>query len=49
MYYTDSDRSYMAQVADKIIVRIEGNADTSDPTLKSFIGAIDFAAIEKAR
>ena len=47
MTYSDSDRSYMTLVADKVIVRIEGNADTPDPTLKSFIAIIDFAAIEK--
>ena len=47
MSYTENDHSYMTLVADKIIVKIEGNADTPDPTLKSFIGAIDFAAIEK--
>jgi hypothetical protein len=34
-------------VADKIIVKVGGGKDTPDPTLKSFIGAIDFAAIEK--
>lgn len=47
MSYTESDHSYMTVVADKVIVRLEGNADTPDVTLKSFIGAIDFAAIEK--
>jgi hypothetical protein len=47
MSYTESDHSYMTVVADKVIVRLEGNADTPDATLKSFIGAIDFAAIEK--
>jgi hypothetical protein len=47
MSYTESDHSYMTVVADEVIVRLEGNADTPDATLKSFIGAIDFAAIEK--
>jgi hypothetical protein len=47
MSYTESDHSYMTVVADKVIVRLEGNADTPDVTLKSFIGAIDFTAIEK--
>ena len=47
MSYTESDHSYMTLVADKVIVKVEGNADTPEPTLKSFIGAIDFAAIEK--
>jgi hypothetical protein len=30
-----------------VIVKVDGSKDTPDPTLKSFIGAIDFAAIEK--
>jgi hypothetical protein len=47
MSYNDSDNSYMTLVADKVIVKVEGSKDTPDPTLKSFIGAIDFAAIEK--
>jgi hypothetical protein len=47
MSYTENDRTYMALVADKMIVKIQGNADTPDPTLRSFIAAIDFAAIEK--
>jgi hypothetical protein len=46
MSYTENDRTYMALVADKMIVKIQGNADTPDPTLRSFIAAIDFAAIE---
>ena len=45
--YTDGDHSYMTVVADKVIVKVGGSADTPDPTLKSFIGAIDFAAIER--
>jgi hypothetical protein len=48
MSYNENDRSYMTLVADKVIVRIEGNGDTPDPTLKSFIALIDFSAIEKA-
>jgi hypothetical protein len=47
MSYTENDRSYMTLVADKLIVRVEGNSDTPDVTLKSFIGVIDFAAIER--
>jgi hypothetical protein len=47
MSYTDNDNSYMTLVADKVIVKVEGSKDTPDPTLKSFIGAIDFSAIEK--
>ena len=45
--YSDNDNSYMRLVADKVIVKIEGNKDTPDPSLKSFVGAIDFAQIEK--
>ena len=48
MSYTENDNSYMTLVADKVIVKVEGNADTPDPTLKSFIGAIDFAGDREA-
>ena len=47
MSYTENENSYMTLVADKVIVKLEGSKDTPEPTLKSFIGAIDFAAIEK--
>jgi hypothetical protein len=47
MSYSDNDRSYMALVGDKIIVKVSGNGDTPDPTLKSFVAAIDFAGVEK--
>ena len=47
MSYSAGDNSYTTMVADKIIVKVGGGKDTPDPTLKSFIGAIDFAAIEK--
>jgi hypothetical protein len=45
--YTDNDNSYMGLVADKVIVKVEGSKDTPDPMMKTFIGALDFAAIEK--
>jgi hypothetical protein len=47
MSYNESDNSYTTLVADKVIVKLDGNKDTPEPTLKSFIGAIDFTAIEK--
>ena len=47
MSYTENDHTYMTLVADKVIVKVDGNTDTPDATLKSFIGVIDFAAIEK--
>ena len=47
MSYAEIDHSYMTLVADKVIVKVEGNSGAPEPTLKSFIGAIDFAAIEK--
>ena len=47
MSYSENDNSYMTLVADKVIVKVEGNKDTPDPTLKSIVGAIDFPAIEK--
>jgi hypothetical protein len=47
MSYVADDNSYTTMVADRIIVKVGGSKDTPDPTLKSFIGVIDFAAIEK--
>jgi hypothetical protein len=47
MSYAENDNSYMALVADKVIVKVSGNKETPDPTLKSFVQAINFAAIEK--
>ncbi len=47
MSYAENDNSYMALVAGKVIVKVSGNKETPDPTLKSFVEAIDFAAIEK--
>lgn len=48
MSYNEGDNSYMALVADKIIVKIAGSSGTPDPTLKSFIQQIDFGALEKS-
>jgi len=45
--YAPDENSYMTLVADKVILKVEGSKDVADATLKSFIGAIDFAAIEK--
>ena len=36
MSYTEIDHSYMTLVADKVIVKVEGNSGTPEPTLKSF-------------
>jgi hypothetical protein len=47
MSYSADDNSYTTLVADRTIVKVSGGKDTPDPTLKSFIGAIDFAAIEQ--
>src|SRR5262249_10484901 len=45
--FIENDRSYVAVVGDKVIVKITGNPDTPDPTLKSFIGLMDFPAVER--
>jgi len=47
MSYDSSGNSYMTIVADKVIVKVDGSTGTPDPSLRSFIGAIDFAGIEK--
>ena len=48
MTHSENDNSYMMLIADKVIVKVEGNANAPDPTLRSFIALVDFAAIEKA-
>ncbi len=45
--YTPDDNSYITLVGNKVIVKVAGNKGVADAALKSFIGAIDFAAIEK--
>jgi hypothetical protein len=47
MSHTENDHTYMTLVADKVIVKVDGNSDTPDATLKSFIAVIDFTAIEQ--
>jgi len=42
--YTESDNSYIALVADKIIIKIAGNKDTPEPVVRTFVAAVDFAA-----
>jgi hypothetical protein len=44
--YTQSDNGYMTLVGDKIIVKVEGNKQTPEPTVRSFVAAIDFDAVE---
>ena len=45
--YAPDENSYMTLVGNKVIVKVEGNKGVPDAALKSFIGAIDFTAIEK--
>lgn len=45
--YTANDNSYMILVADKVIVKVQGNADTPEPVLRTFVAAIDFDAAGK--
>lgn len=45
--YTETDNSYMALVADKIIVKVDGNKETPEPSLRSFVASIDFDAAKQ--
>ncbi|HEY1930666.1 MAG TPA: hypothetical protein VGG99_01515 [Acetobacteraceae bacterium] len=45
--YTQSDNGFMTLVGQKIIVKIDGNKDTPEPDLRTFVAAIDFAELEK--
>jgi hypothetical protein len=46
--YTEADNGYMALVADKVIVKVEGDKTVPEPVLRSFVAVVDFDAIEKA-
>ena len=46
--YNETENSYITLIADKVIVRIDGNSAAPEPTLRSFLNLLDFAAIEKA-
>ncbi|MDR3539089.1 MAG: hypothetical protein P4L71_21525 [Acetobacteraceae bacterium] len=45
--YTLKDNGYITLVADKVVVKIDGNTAVPEPVLRSFVAAIDFDAIEK--
>jgi hypothetical protein len=45
--YTADDNSEMALVADKVIVKVDGNKPTPEATLRSFVAVIDFDALAK--
>lgn len=45
--YTASDNGYMTLVGNKIVVKVDGNKQTPEPILRSFVASIDFDALEK--
>ena len=45
--YMKDDAAFTTIVADRILVRVEGK-DQSEATLKQFLNAVDFAAVERA-
>jgi hypothetical protein len=45
--YAKDDNAFMAIVGDRILVRVEGSGQT-EATLKQFLTAVDFAAVERA-
>ena len=45
--YTESDNGYMALIGEKIILKVDGNKQTPEPTLRTFVAAIDFDGLEK--
>jgi hypothetical protein len=46
--YTESDNGYMALVADKVIIKVDGDRQVPEPELRGFVAGIDFDAVEKA-
>jgi hypothetical protein len=47
MSYAANDNSFMTMTAGKTIVKVAGNKTTPEPTLRSFVAAVDFATLEK--
>ena len=47
MSYVANDNSFITLVAGKTIVKVTGDKTTLEPTLRGFIAATDFAALEK--
>jgi hypothetical protein len=45
--YTESDNGYMTLIGGKIILKVGGNRQTPEATLRSFVAAIDYDALEK--
>jgi len=44
--YLPEENLYMAQIGDRVVVKVSGDKDAPDATLKLFIAAMDFPAIE---
>jgi hypothetical protein len=47
MSYTVNDNSFMTLVGGKTLVKVSGNKETLEPTLRGFMAAVDLAALEK--
>jgi hypothetical protein len=47
MSYTANDNSFMTLVGGKTLVKVSGNKETPEPTLRGFVAAIDLVALEK--
>jgi ammonia channel protein AmtB len=45
--YVSGDNSYMTLVAGKVLVKVNGSQGTPEPSVRSLVALIDFAAIEK--
>jgi hypothetical protein len=46
--YIRPDNSYLAMVADRVLVRVKGSGGVPEETLRQFLGLVRFAEIEKA-
>ncbi len=47
MAYTTNDNGYMTLIGETVIVKVDGNKQTPEPTLRSFLAAMDFDTMEK--
>lgn len=47
MAYTPSDNGFMSLIGKTVILKVDGNKQTPESDLRTFIAAIDFAAMQK--
>jgi hypothetical protein len=47
LVYNKTDNSYQTLVGSRVLVKVEGNGEVDDATLRRYLGAINYAAVER--